>query len=398
MKLAERHQTLHGTTDMQTRIAFSLIIVLFSALPCSAGDTVAAAKPGQKTQEYRRIHEQMNALLAKMEHLRTKHITANEDQRSELQIQWKELIAQGDGLASKLVKAAEEAYAEAPNTDKDITAFLAMLLEEKVRADEFERAAEIGKLLMENKCSEKNVPNLAGIAAFAVSDFDAAEKYLDEAAGQGAYHSAKSKDDKLVHLGWVFLGQVGKYKKLWAQEKVIRDREAKEGHLPHVLLKTSKGDIEFELFENEAPNTVANFISLVERGFYDRDVPFHRVLGNFMAQGGDPTGTGSGGPGYAIACECYQANRRNHFRGSLSMAHAGRDTGGSQFFVTFLPPAEAMLDGKHTVFGRVIRGMDVLAKIQRRDPDDPEAPRPDKIIKATVTRKFHEYKPQMISE
>jgi cyclophilin family peptidyl-prolyl cis-trans isomerase len=96
-----------------------------------------------------------------------------------------------------------------------------------------------------------------------------------------------------------------------------------------------------------------------------------------MAQGGDPTGTGGGGPGYRIACECYQPNHRLHFRGSLSMAHAGRDTGGSQFFITFGPTSH--LDGKHTVFGRVIKGFDVLANIQRRDPEDPNAPDPDKI-------------------
>ena len=135
--------------------------------------------------------------------------------------------------------------------------------------------------------------------------------------------------------------------------------EAKADDLPRVLLKTSKGDIVLELFENEAPNTVANFIALVEKGFYN-GLTFHRVLPNFMAQGGDPTGNGSGGPGYAIACECYRPDARMHFRGSLSMAHAGRDTGGSQFFLTFLPTRH--LNGQHTCFGRVIRGMDVLAK------------------------------------
>jgi len=163
-----------------------------------------------------------------------------------------------------------------------------------------------------------------------------------------------------------------------------------------VLIKTTKGDIEVELFENEAPNTVANFVSLVEKKFYD-GLTFHRVLGGFMAQGGCPKGTGTGGPGYRIADECRQENARRHFRGSLSMANSGPDTNGSQFFITFLPTS--FLDGKHTVFGRVIKGFDVLAKLQRRDPEKPDQPEPDKIIEARVLRKRdHEYKPVTLPE
>ncbi len=172
----------------------------------------------------------------------------------------------------------------------------------------------------------------------------------------------------------------------------MRQDEAKADDLPRVEIKTSKGTIVVELFENEAPNTVANFVSLVEKGFYN-GTPFHRVLPDFMAQGGDPTGSGSGGPGHTIKCECYEENHRVHFRGSMSMAHAGKDTGGSQFFLTFRPTSH--LNAKHTVFGRIIEGMDVLAKIQRRDPGDANAPQPDKIVEAKVLRKRkHEYKPE----
>ncbi|MCX7424436.1 MAG: peptidylprolyl isomerase [Planctomycetia bacterium] len=166
--------------------------------------------------------------------------------------------------------------------------------------------------------------------------------------------------------------------------------------MPRVLLKTNRGDIEIELFENEAPNSTANFISLVEKGFYN-GLGFHRVLDGFMAQGGDPKGDGSGGPDYKIPCECHQPNFRKHFRGSLSMAHAGRDTGGSQFFLTFIPTS--FLDGKHTAFGRVVKGIDVLAKIRRRNPDNVKEPlpAPDKILEAKVLRKRpHEYVPKKV--
>jgi cyclophilin family peptidyl-prolyl cis-trans isomerase len=248
---------------------------------------------------------------------------------------------------------------------------------------------------MKLKCRDKHVPNLAGIAAFAVDDFDNAESYLVTAAKAGRYESLTEKD-KLGRTGAMDLQMTTDCKKAWVKEKEIRQAEAKADNLPRVLLKTNEGDIVVELFENQAPNTVANFIHLVKKGFYN-GLTFHRVLQGFMAQGGDPTGTGAGGPGYSIACECYQPDYRHHFRGTLSMAHAGRDTGGSQFFLTFVPTP--MLDGKHTAFGRVISGMDVLAKLQRRDPDDKEAPRPDKIITAEVLRKRpHDYVPKKMPE
>ncbi|WP_112181225.1 MULTISPECIES: peptidylprolyl isomerase [Paraliobacillus] len=121
--------------------------------------------------------------------------------------------------------------------------------------------------------------------------------------------------------------------------------------------------IVIEMYEEAAPNTVANFEKLATSGFYD-GVVFHRVIPGFVAQGGDPTGTGSGGPGYAIACET-EGNPHKHKAGSLSMAHAGKDTGGSQFFLVHEP--QPHLDGVHTVFGQVIEGMDVVLRIKQGD-------------------------------
>lgn len=114
-------------------------------------------------------------------------------------------------------------------------------------------------------------------------------------------------------------------------------------------VSTSKGDIWIKLFPEEAPNTVANFAHLANTGFYN-DLNFHRVIPGFMAQGGCPTGTGTGGPGWAIECET-SSNTSVHRRGTLSMAHAGPNTGGSQFFITFA--ATPHLDGVHTIFGAI---------------------------------------------
>jgi peptidyl-prolyl cis-trans isomerase B (cyclophilin B) len=130
---------------------------------------------------------------------------------------------------------------------------------------------------------------------------------------------------------------------------------------PHVIMETDKGTMKIELFETDAPATVENFITLIEKGFYD-GLTFHRVIDDFMIQGGCPRGTGTGGPGYTIKCEI---NPNKHLRGSLSMAHAGKDTGGSQFFICHSP--QPHLDGIHTVFGLVIEGLDVVDKISKSD-------------------------------
>lgn len=127
------------------------------------------------------------------------------------------------------------------------------------------------------------------------------------------------------------------------------------------IITTEHGDIELDLFDEDAPNTVANFEKLATDGYYN-GLTFHRVIKNFVIQGGCPRGDGTGGPGYTIKCEI---NQNKHGVGALSMAHAGRDTGGSQFFITHSP--QPHLDGVHTVFGKVTKGMDVVNTIQAGD-------------------------------
>ncbi|MBI2760737.1 MAG: peptidylprolyl isomerase [Chloroflexi bacterium] len=133
-------------------------------------------------------------------------------------------------------------------------------------------------------------------------------------------------------------------------------------------LHTDKGDVEVELFASDVPKTVNNFVFLAREGFYD-GVTFHRVIPGFMAQTGDPTGTGRGGPGYQFADE--RATNR-HQAGTVSMANAGPNTNGSQFFICYEP--QAHLDGKHTVFGKVTNGMDVVRAIDERDPSRARQP------------------------
>jgi cyclophilin family peptidyl-prolyl cis-trans isomerase len=145
-------------------------------------------------------------------------------------------------------------------------------------------------------------------------------------------------------------------------------------------LHTDKGDIVLELFADKTPNTVNNFVFLCREGFYD-GIIFHRVIDDFMVQGGDPTGKGSGGPGYRFADEFHSSLKHNK-PGILSMANSGPGTNGSQFFITHVPTP--WLDGKHSIFGQVIGGMDVVMSIPPRDPMRPEYPGV-KINSVTIT-------------
>ena len=135
-------------------------------------------------------------------------------------------------------------------------------------------------------------------------------------------------------------------------------------HAYTATFKTVKGDIVVELFADKVPITVNNFVFLAREGFYDNTV-FHRVLADFMAQGGDPTGTGTGGPGYRFEDE-FDASLKHAKAGTLSMANAGPNTNGSQFFLTFAPTPH--LDNKHAVFGQVIEGLDIMLSLTLRDP------------------------------
>lgn len=130
-------------------------------------------------------------------------------------------------------------------------------------------------------------------------------------------------------------------------------------------IHTRKGIMKVEFFEKDAPNTVKNFIELSQKGYYD-GLTFHRVLPDFVIQGGCPDGTGAGGPGYNIDCELDGENQY-HDRGVLSMAHAGRNTGGSQFFVCHSRTNTAHLDRNHTCFGKVVEGLDVIDEIKEGD-------------------------------
>jgi cyclophilin family peptidyl-prolyl cis-trans isomerase len=378
-----------------------------------AGQAVAAAGPGgeitaaeAKAQFDQRFAAYGNS-LREIEKLRTDYQTAGASGRKTIDFQLQEKLAAAKQQLEAMVAAGLECYRLAPQENPQLGQLLVSVAKHYVAGDasrqepkatnggdSFEKSLPIIQTLIDSGSEDKRLPLWGYLAAFATNDYDLAEAYLKKAQANGVLSDPASltdeSDQSVLGLVMNYAPSIDKYRELWTKEQAIRAAEAQADDLPRVKFKTSKGDIVIELFENEAPQATANMLTLVKSGFYN-GVSFHRVLPHFMAQGGDPKGDGSGGPGYSIRCESYQPNARHHFRGSLSMAHAGRDTGGSQFFLTFMQTPH--LDGKHTVFGRVIEGMDVLGELQKRNPQEKNQPAPDKIITAEVLRdRGHEYK------
>ena len=162
-----------------------------------------------------------------------------------------------------------------------------------------------------------------------------------------------------------------------------KDKGAKKMANPIAVFETNQGTFEVELFEDKAPITVKNFIDLAEKGFYDGLI-FHRVIDGFMIQGGDPNGTGTGGPGYTIPDE-FGEGLKHDSEGVLSMANAGPNTGGSQFFITLAPTP--WLDGHHAIFGKVVKGMDVVRAIGKVDTDFQDKPLSKVVMEKVMIRR-----------
>ena len=409
-----RRVSFHGSTNLGWIgiLAVTLVVVPWWAPWCSAhsqepvtagdddraettAEASAAAEPTQTVDpadaraEFDKTFVKWKKTLGELMELKLKYQTSSPEQQLEMKTQVTALVGQAQELVPQLIGAAERAYAASSKKNGEVETFLVSVLADYVGTDRYEQANKLGKLLIDHQAGEQNVHLLAGVAAASLNEYDLAEKYLSAARDAKLLEMPEEKDQtmraRIMRQAIGYLGTASQLRDQWNAELEIRAKEAEADDLPRVKLETNKGDVIVELFENEAPNTVANFIELIENGFYD-GLTFHRVLPGFMAQGGCPDGTGLGGPGHMIACECHRDDYRRHFRGTLSMAHSGRDTGGSQFFLTFVPTQH--LNARHTAFGRVIDGWDVLAELQRIDPEKPKpGVAPDMIKKATVLRK-----------
>ena len=377
---------------VQKRFQLPLLIagVLYSSLAFNLPQVTAEPSAQTKKEETSLSSEQTNSnfsqaqedlkkLVGELTSLHAEYQQPNADKTS-IENKFNATRDKAREAALALEQSASAAVLANPDND-DACAVVKDVLQSAMQADDPKKALSLVKTLDDAGKTNEELLLTGATAAMITSELDMAEKFLKAAKEAGM------SDDKIASLQKAIDHERPKVN----AEMSTRATEEKADDLPRVKIETTKGTIIVELFENQAPNTVANFISLVESHFYD-GTPFHRVIPQFMAQGGDPTGTGTSGPGYTIDCECELPNARKHFLGSLSMAHAGKDTGGSQFFLTFRPTEH--LDGRHTVFGRVIKGFDVLPKITRTE--GPQArPTQDKIISAEIIRKRdHAYEPK----
>ena len=346
--------------------------------------STSASKPARAA--FDEVHTKWVTLLTEMRDVRANfRYTAKDEELDSVREKFNELKANGDAMIPELISKAIAAFQESPNEDRELTRFLVKVAIDSNQRDEYELAWKVSSALIEAGCEDRGIHEQGGAAAFVMHEFEAAKKHLETAQELNALEDPEARK---------YIAVVDDYIDYWKEEQALREKEAAAGDLPRATLETTKGKIVIELFENEAPETVGNFVHLIKSGFYS-DKSFHRVLPRFMAQGGCSKGDGSGGPGYDIYCECRKPEYRKHFTGSISMAHKGLNTGGSQFFLTFAPTS--WLNERHTVFGRVVEGMDVLKALQRVDPGKKNLVAPDKIISAEVTNlRDKEYVPNKV--
>ncbi len=410
-------------------------VILLGAAARAEEQPAAVASPDaqQAKAAFQAKFDEYKAAIREIEKLQAEYQTADAAMRKKISEDMTGQIAHTQSLVNAMVEAAEAAYRAAPNTDQQITNVLVSVAKHYVvgrqigpgqpsqpnpsdvyyptdGGDQYERGLPIIKLLIDGGAQNSELYVWGFLCAYMMNDFDLAQTYLAKAKETGAIDavamvaSRSDRDDPQAGLGKNIerlvascMESFDEYRELWKKESDIRAAEAKANDLPRVKLTTTKGEIVVEMFENEAPGAVANFLTLVKQGFFNGS-PFHRVLPMFMAQGGAKTDDGAGGPGYTIRCECYKPDYRRHFRGTLSMAHAGRDTGNSQFFLTFVPTPH--LNGRHTAFGRVIEGLEVLGDLQHRSTmHEQNPPKADRIIKAEVLRdRGHEYNFEKLGE
>ncbi len=286
--------------------------------------------------------------------------------------------------------------------DFDAGSLMATMLEYRKSNSIYENSAEAADMLLELDLTYPFIYLMAARGAFVDGNFDRVMKPYEAFVKVNGPEKLERVDNMLV-------GLLDIYPLLWERERELRAAEAKADDLPRVLLETTRGPVVIELFEDQAPNTVANFIRLVESGFYDGS-DFYQVMDDFLAQGGDPIGDGSGTSGRFIADEAEHADARKFFRGYLSMVKAPNpsnkaiylpNTASSQFAIALMPLFRK--DESQTVFGCIVEGLQVACSFRRIDPSEKKEKSiqlpPDRIITAKVLRKRdHEYKVNYVNQ
>ena len=319
--------------------------------------------------------------------------------RNEILNEWMQAISQGNSTLQTWLAKAGDVYASDPDKYQQIGEALVEMLLADVELDRFDPWLAPAKALMRAKRFENDMlSSSAGMVGLANLDFDFAEECW----------APLNQANKLQGPQLAYYEQLGSLKEKWKREQEIQQRESEKKDNPIVELTTSKGRITVELYEDSAPEAVASFIFLVEKGYYNYK-PFFRVEQHVCAQTGCEKGDGTGNAGYRIPGEANRPEHRDHFRGCVSIAlgsdkNSGQldvDSGSAQIFFSFVPMP--VLDGKYTVFGRIVEGQPSINLFQvlnlaKEEERKDTSKRPDTIFSAKVVRKRdHEYKPNILA-
>jgi cyclophilin family peptidyl-prolyl cis-trans isomerase len=338
-------------------------------------------------QAYR---ERLADLKKQMKNLRKKivehHTDLSADRDSKLQ-EWQKVSQEAREASARFRKAAIDLYRSDSQRYATVGDLLFGMLKEECEADRFDGMNEVGKVLVEQKYPHPDVDGIAGLAAFGEHDFEFSEQCLRRAIQTGVDTAVPPQ----------VLQSIEQLKEDWKKELELRAAEAQADDLPRVRISTTKGVIVLELFEDDAPETVANFLYLAKNGFYDGR-PIFRVLKHFVAQTGCERGDGSGSAGYTVRGEMKSPRARKHFRGSVAVALGSDpatqatdyDSGSAQFFFDLL--ASPPMNGEYCVFGRVLEGMEVLGELTKIDLSSKDAKEeysgvnPDSMVRVEIVR------------
>lgn len=347
------------------------------------------AAPADPLAEFNQLREQWTEFTRELDkaQFRLNQIRENRGARARLQTAvqtYDELLEQGTDLLLRMMAASERAH-EADPSNQEVRDLLQLLAETCLKSDRYEDAQRIALLLAEQSDS---------VEAYRQA-FQASLQLLDLPTIDRCYERLQEADavDEATQQGWDYLTSI---RPEVEREMELRAQEASADDLPRVLLETSRGPVVIELFEDQAPNSVAHFLSLVAQGFYD-ELEFFRVETGFAAVTGCPNNNGTGGSGYEVLNEYDREDRRLPMHGTVSLADQhGQGRLGSQFFIALNTQAVQGSPAKNTVIGRVISGMDAIERLKRVDPEttEPQFVR-DRIERALIVRRReHEYSPK----
>lgn len=387
------------------------LLISQTALPPFAWNKVHGQETGSEVQaevnvgpelaKFRELADAWRKTLVEVNAVTIRYRNSDDKEASKLREQHRLLEAEGRRQFDQLFDHALNITLSDPASDPEVTQFLLLATHYRYNHDIYERTGEAAEALIDIAEAGRGLPEITGVSYFATGQFEKARPFLEKAVQMGLL------DEKNRGLlpALDFIGP------LWDAEVEQLKADAEKNDLPRVKLTTTRGDVVVELFEDQAPNTVANFIRLVDEGAF-RGIPFYQVIAAQVALAGDTRVTGDN-LGFVISDENQGDDIRMAFRGYLSMAKLPMPEGSglelrtipnsasSHFFIAFRPLVDKK--NEHTVFGRVIEGLNNVTVMTRVDPsqekkEGEEVPDPDLILEAEVLRRRdHQYEPQRIS-